>query len=81
MLVALRKFSLGDRALEPGDEVTLEEQMGLPSGRLEQLKRIRMIEERPQFPQDALHERVAELEDRIAKLEKKTRKPRAKAAA
>ena len=78
MLVALREFSLGDRRLSPGDEITFEEQVALPPRRVEQFKHLRMVEERPQFPHDAtlakLTDRLDEVEARLAKLEKPPRK-------
>ncbi len=74
MLVALREFSLGDRRLQAGDEITFEEQLALPSRRVEQFKHLRMVEERPQFSEDALAARLAELEERVAKLEKPARR-------
>lgn len=86
MLVALREFSLGDRGLEPGDEITFEEQKTLPAGRIEQLKHLRLVEE--QTDEQAMDRRVRALEERIAKLEeaivpadekpKRKRKPPAK---
>mgnify|MGYP001617676622 CR=1 FL=1 len=74
MLVALREFSLGDRRLTPGDEITFEEQTALPPRRAEQLKHLRLVEERPQFSEDELAERIADLEARLAKLEKPARR-------
>ena len=83
MLVALRAFSLGDRRVEPGEEITFEEQVALPARRVEQLKHLRVVEERPQFPHDeaiaGLIDRVEALEEGLAKLEKK--QTRRKAAA
>lgn len=78
MLVALREFSLGDRRLKPGDEITFEEQVALPPRRVEQFKHLRLCEERPTFPHDEaiakLTDKVAEMEKRLAKLEKPTRR-------
>ena len=72
MLVAARKFSLGESALEPGDVLTDEMVADLPPNRLETLKTIHFISEKTDRDLEA---RVAELEARISALEKpRTRK-------
>ena len=85
MLVALREFSLGDRRLSPGDEITFEEQVALPPRRVEQFKHLRLVEERPQFPHDEtlakLTDALEALKERVAALEKASKPARKKAAA
>ena len=85
MLVARREFSLGDRRLEAGDEITYEEQSALPPGRTEALKRSGLVEEMPVH--EAQDRAIEDLKNRVAKLEERsvakteTPKRRKKAAA
>ncbi len=76
MLVALRAFSLGDRDLAPGDEIRLDEQRLLPTRRVEQLKTLRLVEE--QYGEQVLEREIADLKARVAKLEGKPAKRRAR---
>lgn len=87
MLVARREFSLGDRRLTPGDEITLAEQRALPGGRAEQLKRLRLVEE--QYGEQVLERKVSELAKQVSELKgqvakltgtPKKRSPKKKAA-
>jgi len=71
MLVALREFSLGERHLRPGDEITLSEQRALPPLRIEQLKTNRYVQE--QWGEQVLERKISELEKRMAKLEGRKR--------
>ena len=71
MLVALRKFSLGDVTLEPGDEIPLALQESLPLGRADTLKRTRYVEERTD--EQAMDTRLRKLDKRIDKLERRVK--------
>lgn len=71
-LVAQRKFSIGERAFEPGDPVDADAQALLPRGRLEVLKRAGLVEERPGDLVDVLPliaEELSDLRERVEKLE------------
>lgn len=75
MLRAARKFSLGERTLEPGDEITWDEQKRLPVGRVQTLLSQRYVTETPTFEPDEeiarLSAEVDQLKAAVAKLEKR----------
>ena len=88
MLVALRDMPLGDGQYSAGDHIPPEVQLGLPPGRLRQLKDQRYVEEqnfdKPLGPiVEALAEEFKRLAERVEALESKpaekpARKPKPK---
>jgi len=79
MLVAMRDFSLNDRVLHPGDEITLAEQRALPARRVEQLKASSLVEEQTDEQAiGALVKREDPLEATVAKLKAPARSRKAK---
>ena len=78
MLIAERKFSLGETALAAGDVITAEMVEGLPPGRLETLKTTHFISERTDTDNEELVARLRDQVDalaaRVGKLEKATRR-------
>ncbi len=80
MLLAARKFSLGETALAPGDPIPPEAVKDLPPARLETLKNTHFITEHTDTETE---ERVTRLQDQVDALAArvgKLEKPRKKAA-